>query len=786
LVGQTVSRYKILDKLGEGGMGIVYKAEDTRLHRTVALKILRPEASESRELKARLSKEAEVAAALDHPNITTVYEIDEADGHTFLAMPLVEGETLSARIKQRPLPLAEALDIATQIAEALHVAHEKGVVHRDIKPGNIMVTPEGRVKVMDFGLAHLAGQTHITKTGTIMGTPAYVSPEQAQGLPADSRSDIWSLATVLYEMVAGRQPFPGQTSQSVMYSIIHNNYEPITALRVGVPPELDRIVGKALSKRPEERYQHANEMIVDLRAMGKGRAKSDRRTVTVGVSRRSLVYGAIALALVILAVVLGQNADRLRSRYFSRSAAKIESIAILPLQNLSGDPEQQYFSDGMTEALYTDLAKISALKVISPRSARKYEGTDTTLRQIADGLGVDAIVQGSAVRTGDQVRITAQLIDAERDENLWADSYARNFRDVLTLQNEVARAIARRVQVELSPDEALRLSSVRQVDADAYEAYLKGNFERAKMTRPGLDAALEHYESVIERDPNFALGYVGVGKVWGIRSQVNWVTPAESVPKMKDAYLKALELDNTLAEVHQALGGLRTFKEWDWEAGEASFRYAIEINPNYPDAHRGYALLLMIVGRWEEAWPQIERAKELDPSNLFLLAHYAQMLLNVGRYDEALPICREVLAIVPDHPAPLSQLVAIYHDKGMQEEAITAQKNEITVDLGEAVAQAFQGVHAESGYEAAFRFAAEAYLKHFVTPAPSFVARLYVFAGEKDLALDQLEKGFELRNPNIAFLGVMGAYAPLRDNPRFQDLLRRMNLPQYQAVPGGS
>ena len=452
-LGKTLLHYRVVEKLGEGGMGVVYKAEDTKLRRTVALKFPPIGTVSGEPDQERFLREAQAAAALNHPNICTVHDIDEADGQPFIAMELIEGRSVREKLAKRPLRLEEALDIAVQAARGLAAAHEAGIVHRDIKSANLMVTRQGQVKVMDFGLAQVRDRSHLTKTGTTLGTAAYMSPEQALAKETDHRTDIWSLGVVLYEMLTGRLPFGGEVEAAIAYAVVNVEPEPPTALRSGLPVELDRIIDKALAKDPRERYQHVEEMIVDLRALDAGPRKSFRKWAVTRRTRRRIQRAAVAALFVLLAVGGALNLDRLTSLLPAPSGPQIDSIAILPLQNLSGDPEQQYLSDGMTEALYTDLAKISGLKVVSPRSARRYQGNDVSVRQIADELGVDALVQGSAVRTGDRVRVTAQLIDARSDESLWAESYERTFRDVLALQNEAARAIARRIQVELTPDE---------------------------------------------------------------------------------------------------------------------------------------------------------------------------------------------------------------------------------------------------------------------------------------------------------------------------------------------
>ena len=469
MIGKTISHYKILEELGRGGMGVVYKAEDTKLKRTVALKFLAPIALGSEEEKARFVHEAQAAASLDHPNICTVHEIDDAEGQTFIAMAYIAGQSLKEKVETGPLQLNETLDIAIQVAEGLQEAHEKSIVHRDIKSANIMVSDKGQAKITDFGLAKLTGRTKLTKSNMTFGTVAYMSPEQTQGEEVDHRSDIFSLGVVLYEMITGQHSFKGDYEQAVVYSILHEDPEPITGLRTGVPMELERIVNKALAKNPGERYQHVDELLVDLRSVGR-ELEADQPKTAQTPSRlprrhRVLLYGGIALLLLLLALV-GRD-------LFTTGHEPIDSIAVLPLKNYSGDPEQEYFSDGMTEELIDKLGRIKALRVISSTSAMRYKGTNKSLPEIARELDVAAIVEGSVQPFGEQIRIRVLLIDAKADQQLWNGSFERESRNVLALQRQVALAIAQEVAVTLTPQEETQLAEVPEVNPDAYALYLR-------------------------------------------------------------------------------------------------------------------------------------------------------------------------------------------------------------------------------------------------------------------------------------------------------------------------
>jgi TolB-like protein/predicted Ser/Thr protein kinase len=769
-------RYQLIEELGRGGMGVVYKAQDTKLKRTVALKFLPPELTHIPDVKERFMREAQAAAALDHPNICTVYEFDEAEEKTFISMAYIEGESLKKRIESGPLELYEALRIAIQVAEGLQQAHKKGVVHRDIKSANIMVTEKDQAKIMDFGLARVTGTTLVTKEGMTMGTIAYMSPQQARGEEVDHRTDIWSLGVVLYEMFSGQLPFKGEHDQAVVYSILNEQPKPITDLRSEIPMSMEQVVAKALEKNPDGRYQHIDELLDDLRSISEGiepegirarlwKAKLLRR-------KKAILYAGIAGFLIIMTVIA--------LSLFTGRAEAIDAIAILPFENLTGDPGQEYFVDGVTDELIGNLAQIGALRVISRRSVMQYKGVKKPIPEIAQELNVDAVVEGTVHRAGEGVRIRVQLIEALPEErNLWAQTYDRTMTDVLVMYGEMARAIADKIRVTLTPQEETNLASTRQVNPEAYEAYIKGRFHWYKLTPQDLEIALQYFELAREKDPNYALAYAGIAHVWVGRQQQGLVPYSEAAPRAKAAALKALELDNTLAEVHHLLAGIRAWVEWDWEDAETAFRRAIQLNPNYPDPRAYYSHFLHIMRRPEEAMAQIERALELDPFNALFRALYGMDLMHARRYDDAIALLRETLRTAPNDPVALSTLRSAYHQKHMYEEALEIWKTSFAAKGDHEAEETLARGYAEAGYSGALIRVAEMLIARsrttYVTPWQ--IGTLYTRAGKNDEALEWLEKAYEAHDGNMPYLSVDPIFDSLRDDPRFKDLLRRMNLP---------
>jgi len=786
VLGQQVGHYRILEKIGAGGMGEVYRAHDEQLDRDVALKVLPPHTLTDQTARARLLREARAAAALNHPHICTIHEVGEAGGQAYIAMELVEGKPLSALVAGQGLPVETVLRFGSQIADALAHAHERRIVHRDLKSANVMITPEGRAKVLDFGLAkRLSGEelaeattksvASLTQAGALVGTVPYMAPEQLRGLPADARSDVWALGVVLYEMAAGRRPFQGQTGFELSSAIFNQVPPPLPA----VPTELGAVIERCLAKEPGQRYQQGSEVRAALEAVQSGVALPAWPAWRYALSRRRWLALTVALAVafsVVAAILVALNVGGLRER-LRGGAPRIHSLAVLPLENLSGDPNQEYFADGMTEELITNLAKISALKVISRTSVMLYKGSKKPLPQIAKELNVDALIEGSVLREGGQVRITAQLIQASTDEHLWAESYQRDLRSVLALQGEIASAIAEKVRAALTPTERAHLASARPVNPEAYDAYLKGMQSVYKVTPQDNDTALQYFELALKKDPNYAPAYAGIAELWAGSEKMGFTAPREAGPKAKAAVLKALELDNTLAQAHLALALVNYFYEWDWAGAEAEFKRAIELNPNYPDARALHSFYLINMERPKEGMAEIQRALELDPLNSWFQGIYADDLVFAGRDDEAMAQYRKVLRTSSGLPWVHSGLSGILFRKAKYEESLAEMKAYFAGDR--EVEETLTQGYAQSGYSGAMRRAADTLAararKTYVLPTD--VAWLYVMAGEKDQALAWLEKGLEVHDAGAPQYGLDPIYDPLRSDPRFQALVRRMNLP---------
>ncbi len=742
MIGKTISHYRITEKLGEGGMGVVYKAEDTKLDREVALKFLSSDMTRDTSATERFVQEAKAAAALNHPNICTVFEIDEAAGRTFIAMECVEGGNLRAKIKAGAFELNEALDVAVQVAEGLAAAHESGIVHRDVKPANIVVTPKGRAKIMDFGLVRMAGGAQLTRIGTTVGTVAYMSPEQARGDAVDHRTDIWSLGVVLYEMLAGKRPFTGDRDQAVIYSILNDEPESIASLVPGAPPELAGALAKALAKDPAARYQSAGNLAADL-----------------GAIRQKLVSDPTVVV--------------------STQAEALPSIAVLPFTNMSPDPENDYFGDGMAEELANALAQLPQLRVAARTSAFQFRGKESDVREIGTRLNVGTVLEGSVRRAGSRLRVTAQLISVSDGFHLWSDRYDREMEDVFVIQDEITAAIVGQLKIRLGlePDEPIVRRHTDNLDA--YALYLKGLYYWNSLTPEGLRKSRECYEKAVEIDPDYALAH-GALSMWH-QSLAFWADapPSEAFGKSRAAAERALEIDDTVAIAHNCLAVIHFMHDWDWERAEREFERAIELDPSSPFGHLNYAFLLTDLARHEDALRESRIAQRLDPLSTIVNTWAASLMISAGRVSEGIAELEEIVARDPEAWQPHLWISAAYSRAGMRDPAIASAERaaelaqNLAVTMTALASAYFLGGRAEDGGHVLKKLQERAQRGYV---SPTLLAFVHVARGAIDEAVECAERAYDERDHWLR--GSRSNPAGVRfDDPRLQAILQRIGLP---------
>lgn len=830
--GTRLGRFEIHSQIGAGGMGDVYLAHDSKLDRKVALKVLPVDAASHEDRMRRFIQEAKAAAALNHPHIAHVYEIDEVDGLNFIAMEFIDGVTLRKKIHHERAELATLVKILEQVAEALAKAHAAGIVHRDLKPDNVMITHDGFAKVLDFGLAKLIEpqqqsmgsaadvvtimQQH-SRPGLILGTVGYMSPEQAQGKTdeIDQRSDIFSFGCILFEAVTGRKAFEGKDAIDSLNKIIREPVTPIDSLRPEVPLELQNIVRRCLAKDPVERYQSMQEVATELKNVELELEESFRadtisliwssagtktktssapissrgeRTTLSGDSRpvntdsiqqlaTDIKQHKLAAAIIasVAIVALAAAAFGLRA-YFQGPAANaaLDSIAVLPFVNQNNDPEMEYRSDGLTESIINSLAQLPNVRVIARSSVFQYKGKEVDPLDAGKKLGVRAVLTGRIMQRGDDLTISTELLDVRENKQLWGEHYNRKVADLLNVQRTIAGEITTNLRLKLTGPEQSRVTKNYTEDPEAYQLYLKGRFYWNKRNGESLEKSVDYFNQALARDPGYALSFAGLADSWFSRGWYRYVVPKEAYERAKAAATRALELDSDLAEAHTILAAIKTTYDWDWSGAEREFNLAIQLKPNYATAHQRYSLFLPITGRFEEAVAEAQKARDLDPLSLPANENLGDILYLARRYEEAEQQLSKTIDLDRNYGVAHSTLSKVYEAKGLHEEALNARLRNASPENAAAARKIFASAGIKGVWRDRLNQLLERAKKEYVSPAD--IALFYARLNEKDEAFAWLDKAMEERSILFNYLVADARFDNIRSDPRFPELLKRVGL----------
>jgi serine/threonine-protein kinase len=784
--GTRLGSYEIVSPLGAGGMGEVYRARDLRLDREVAIKVLPEQLADDPEALRRFEREAKAVAALSHSNILSIHDFGDNAGVRFAVMELLEGDTLRDRLKNGPLGWRKAADVAIAVAEALSAAHAKGIVHRDLKPENIFLTNDGRVKVLDFGIARVTrtgpvtdpagladAETQVVHTtpGVVIGTMGYMSPEQLRGEAVDGRSDIFSLGCVLYEMVSGQKAFGRKSAAESITAVLREDPPELAGSGRQVPPDVDRVVTHCVEKRAEDRFQSARDLAFALRTIS-STTGAFRPVAEAPKSRfRTASWVAGGVALLLLGVVFW---------LWSGRPGSIQAIAVLPFVNVGADPSTEYLCDGITESIINNLSQLTNLAVMSRSSVFRYKRPDIDPLTVGRELNVQAVLMGRVTHRGKELSVSAELVDTRTNHQIWGEQYNRNLSDVMAIQEQISQEISDKLRVRLSGEDKKRLNKRPTENVEAYALYLKGRYQWNKQTLDGMETGIQFFQQAIQKDPRYAVAYTGLADAYALLADYNVLAAKEVMPRAKTAAMKALEINDTISEAHASLGWAKLTLDWDWPGAERELHRSLELNPNYATAHQWYAQYLTTMGRGEEARAKMKRALELEPASLPISVAMAATQYYARQYDQAIEQCRRAVLMDPQFIGAHVFLARAFEQKGSYAEAIAELKQALQLSqggsnelaaLGQAYAQSGDRAEAEKILKELTQRSTRTYVQ------PMWIAAIYAALGNKDEATQWLRQAVGDRSVWLIYLKVDPFFDSLRSDLRFTDLERQAGLP---------